>query len=470
MFRKEGFDLSTHVAIFMVRAKLWRVNIMVKNKIVGYLPDENPPVWKLILFALQQILVMFPATVLVALLTGFHVSTTLFASGFATLCFILITKRQIPLFYGSSFSYITAIVAITGVKELGQVAPDSLISQAQFGIMASGLVSIAAGFLINKFGKDKIDKVLPPTITGSISIVIGLSLAGNALQNASGNWTIALITLVATVLFSVYLKGTLGQLSILFGIILGYVISIPAGLVDFAKIASAPLITVPHFTFPTWSWSSMLAIMPIAIATIPESSAHLFQLDLYVNDLSKKLGRNKKYDIESKLGLNLIGDGIGDMVSALIGGPAGTNYGENLSTMAITKNFSTLVLIVAAVITMVLSFFGSLSELVFSIPAPVIGGITIYLFGVIAVQGVAIMINKNVDMFDTKNLSIISIILIIGIGGSFAFPDGLIPMFGMKLPAIATAAIFGIIINLALNAKTMKSSEEQSIEAEELAG
>lgn len=431
---------------------------MKETKVVGYLPDENPPAWKLILFALQQILVMFPATVLVALLTGFHVSTTLFASGFATLCFIFITKRKIPLFYGSSFSYITAIVAITGVKELGQIAPDSLISQAQFGIMASGLVSIAAGILINKFGKDKVDKVLPPTVTGSIAIIIGLSLAGSALGNASLNWPVALITLLSTILFSVYFKGTLGQLPILFGIILGYLISIPFGLVDFAKIASAPLLTVPHFTLPTWSWSAMLAIMPIAVATIPESSAHLFQLDLYVNDLSKKLGRKKEYKIADKLGLNLIGDGIGDMVSAAIGGPAGTNYGENLSTMAITKNFSTMVLIVASVITIVISFFGNLSALVLSIPGAVIGGITVYLFGVIGVQGIAIMISKNVDMFDTRNLAVISTILTIGIGGSFAFEGGLIPMFGLKLPAIATAAVFGIVLNLILSIKS--SSKE----------
>jgi uracil permease len=442
---------------------------MKDKKMVGYLPDENPPVWKLILFALQQILVMFPATVLVALLTGFHVSTTLFASGFATLCFILITKRKIPLYYGSSFSYITAVVAITGAHKLGQVAPDSLISQAQFGIMASGLVSILAGFVINKFGKDKIDKVLPPTITGSIAIIIGLSLAGSAMQNASENWGIAMVTLLATMIFSVFLKGTWGQLSILFGIILGYVISIPANLIDFAKIAASPLITVPHFTLPTLSWPSLIAIMPIAIATIPESSAHLFQLDLYVNDLSKKLGRNKKYDIEGKLGLNLIGDGIGDMVSAAIGGPAGTNYGENLSTMAITKNFSTLVLITAAVIAMGISFFGRLSEFVISIPSAVIGGISIYLFGVIGVQGVAIMINKKVDMFDTRNLCVISTMLTIGLGGTFAFEGGLIPVFGMKLPAIATASIFGILLNLVLNIKSPAATKEECAAREETA-
>jgi uracil permease len=231
------------------------------------------------------------------------------------------------------------------------------------------------------------------------------------------------------------------------------------GLVDFAKITSAPIITAPHFTLPVWSWSAMLAIMPIAIATIPESSAHLFQLDLYVNDLAKKLGRTKKYDISNRLGQNLIGDGVGDIVSALIGGPAGTNYGENLSTMAITRNFSSAVLIAAAVITIIISFFGNLSALVLSIPGAVIGGISIYLFGVIGVQGVAIMISNSIDLFNTKNLAIVSIILTVGLGGTFAFPGGLIPIFGAKLPAIATAAVFGIVLNLILNLKSISSKD-----------
>jgi uracil permease len=235
-----------------------------------------------------------------------------------------------------------------------------------------------------------------------------------------------------------------------------------------APVAGASLLTVPHFTLPTVNWATALAIMPIAIATIPESSAHLFQLDLYVNDLSKKLGRNKDYKIASKLGLNLIGDGLGDMISGLVGGPAGTNYGENLSTMAITRNFSSIMLVVAAVITMGISFFGKVSALVLSIPGAVIGGITIYLFGVIGVQGVAIMINKNVDMFDNKNLAIISTILTIGLGGSFGFAGGMIPVFGVKLPAIATAALFGILMNLILNAGSIFSREKKMTLAEKV--
>lgn len=187
-------------------------------KTVGYLPDENPPLGKLILFALQQIVVMFPVTVIVALLTGFHISTTLFASGLTTLCFILVTKGQIPLYYGSSFAYLAAITSITGFQfAAGQVAvpPDEKIQIAQFGIVMSGFVSIAAGFLINKFGKNTIDKILPPTITGTIAMIIGLSLAGNAILDAapqSGDplsswvWVVSLVTLFSTIFFSVYFK------------------------------------------------------------------------------------------------------------------------------------------------------------------------------------------------------------------------------------------------------------------------
>ncbi len=432
-----------------------------KPAVQGYLPDETPSFGKLILFALQQILIMFPATVTVALLTGFHVSTTIFASGLATLVFLFITKRQIPLYYGSSFSYIAAIIGITGAS-YGQLAPDALISQAQFGIICSGLVSIIAGLIIKRFGMKSIEKVLPPTVTGSIAVVIGISLAGTAITGAAGfdaatgqasssAWIAALITLVAVVLFSVYLKGIFGQLSILFGIIVGYIVSIPLGLIDFAAIWTGNIIAAPHFTLPTPNWPAVFAIMPIAIATIPESTAHLFQLDIYVNDLAKKKGKAGGYQIGDKLGQNLIGDGIGDMVSALFGGPAGTNYGENLSAMAITKNFSSNMLGVAAILAMALSFIEPISNAIRSVPSAVVNGACIFLFGAIGAQGIAIMINKTVDLFNTKNLAVIATILVVGLGGHYGFPNGNIPIFGANIPAIATAAVVGIILNLLLS-------------------
>lgn len=414
----------------------------------GLLPDEAPSLGRLVLFALQQFIVMFPATVLVALLTGFHVSTTVFASGFATLGFVLVTGGKIPLYYGSSFSYLAAVMSITGVK-YGVQASDLLISQAQFGIIMSGLVSMLVGFLVLKVGMERINKILPAPVTGSIAIVIGIALAGTALRadtGAAADWTISLVTLVATIFFSVVLKGVLGQLPILFGVLVGYIVALAMGKIDFAPIAAASFIQAPHFTLPSISWPAVLAIMPIAIATIPESTAHLFQIDIYVNNLAKKRGE-KEYKIADKLGRNLIGDGLGDMLASLFGGPAGTNYGENISTMAITKVFSVPVLIIAAIIAIIFSFFGQFAAAINTIPGPVIGGLSIYLFGVIAVQGVGIMVEKKVDLFDNKTLAIISTILVIGIGGTYQFPNG-IPFFGMQLPAIATAAVWGIVLNL----------------------
>lgn len=456
-----------------------------KNKVIGYLPDEKPTTWKLLLYALQQVIVMFPATITVALITGFQVSTTIFASGLATICFILITGKKIPLYYGSSFAYLTAIssmIATEGTKE--QIAsfaatgilPAELISYAQFGIIMSGFVSIAAGLIVRYSGRDAVEKILPPTITGSISMIIGLTLAGNALSDAAPNlsstgvyasswvWVVSLVTLLSTIIFARYLKGVLGQIPLLLGALVG---CLTAGLIYFfggsdyslfrsmsdaalnSSIWSFGPIAVPAFTLPKFSSAAVVAIMPIAIATIPESTAHIYQIDICVNDLAKKKGKGK-YNLVDKLDRNLIGDGICDMISGFIGGPAGTNYGENISTMAITKVFSIPVLIIASIIAMVISFFTPLMQVIYGIPLAVIGGLEIYLFGAIAAQGVAIMIDKKVDMFNTKNIAVIATIVVIGIGGQYAF-GGNIPFFGLNVPCIAGAAIFGIIINFILS-------------------
>jgi uracil permease len=446
---------------------------MSENQVIGYLPDEQPPFWKLLLYAIQQVIVMFPATVTVALLTGFHVSTTIFASGLATVCFVLITKKQLPLYYGSSFSYLPAIVGLMASEALTGYTLNEKIAVAQFGIVMSGFVSIAAGMIVNRFGKDAIDKVLPATVTGPIAMAIGLTLAANAIGDAAAipanlpeaakvaaanwAWGISLLTLLSTILFSVYLKGFWRQLPLLLGPVVGCLIAfIVRGAIglDFFKVlpetVNSGLFALPIFTLPKPSWLAVAAIMPIAIATIPESTAHVFQLDIYVNDLARKKKSAKRYDIASKLGLNLIGDGIGDIVAGLIGGPAGTNYGENISAMAITKVFSIPVLIGAAMIAMVISCFTPLINAIYAIPTPVIGGLEIYLFGAIAAQGIAIMMEKKVDMFSAKNIAVIATIMVIGVGGQYAF-GGNIPFFGLEVPCIAGAAIFGILLNLALS-------------------
>ncbi|MDD2418665.1 MAG: solute carrier family 23 protein, partial [Oscillospiraceae bacterium] len=356
-----------------------------------------------------------------------------------------------------------------------------------FGIILSGLVSIAAGLLVKFSGRNAVEKILPPSITGSIAMIIGLTLAGNALKDAApiaaeelagkagaaqvlGTnwvWVVSLATLLSTILFSRYLKGLFGQLPLLLGAIFGCVVAaiiFAFGGGDFNLFREMPeaaisssiwtspgnIIAVPAFTLPRYSLAAIIAIMPIAIATIPESTAHVYQLDIYVKDLEKKKVKKLGYSMANLLHKNLIGDGICDMVSGFIGGPAGTNYGENISTMAISKVFSVPVMFAAGIIAMIISFFTPLVSVIYGIPLAVIGGLEIYLFGSIAAQGIAIMIDKKVDMFSAKNLAVIATIMVIGIGGQYAF-GGNIPFFGIKVPCIAGAAIFGIILNLILS-------------------
>ncbi len=467
------------------------------NQSVGYLPDETPSFWKLLLYAIQQVIVMFPATITVALITGFQVSTTIFASGLATLCFILITGKKIPLYYGSSFAYLTAISSMVASEgsaeqiaswEATGILPPELISQAQFGIIMSGFVSIAAGLIVRFAGSKAVEKLLPASITGSVAMIIGLTLAGNALgdaipkfdEGATAHTTaqtmwiiVALVTLFSTVIYSRYLKGLLGQLPLLLGALTGCAVAgIIYGITDISifrqvpeaaleasvwKLGDGSIFALPAFTLPKFSLPALVAIMPIAIATIPESTAHIYQLDIYVNDVAKKKGKGK-YNMSSLLHKNLIGDGICDMISGFVGGPAGTNYGENISTMAITKVFSVPVLAAAAILAMIVSCFTPLIKVIYGIPLAVIGGLEIYLFGAIAAQGIAIMIDKKVDMFDSKNIAVIASVMVIGIGGNYAF-GGNIPVFGMQVPCIAGAAIFGIFLNLILSIGQKKKNK-----------
>ena len=454
---------------------------MVKDN-YGYLPEECPSTGKLLLYALQQVIVMFPATITVALITGFQVSTTIFASGLATLCFIFITGKKIPLYYGSSFAYLSAVASMAMAEGTAEqlaswdstgILPTELISKAQFGIIMSGFVSIAAGLLVRKFGKDTIEKILPPSITGPISMIIGLTLAGNALGDAipkdeggfANAWVVvSLVTLLSTIFYSKYLKGFLGQIPLLLGAATGSLCAAIIYLVGgadynlFRAISDESLnslwsigpFAIPAFSLPKFSLTSLIAIMPIAIATIPESTAHMYQLDIYVEDVAKKKGKKLGYSLIDMLDKNLIGDGLCDMISGFVGGPAGTNYGENISTMAITKVFSVPVLMVASIIAMVVSCFTPLIKAIYGIPLAVIGGLEVYLFGAIAAQGIAIMIDKKVDMFSSKNIAVIASIMVVGLGGQYAF-GGNIPFFGMSIPCVAGASIFGILLNALLS-------------------
>ena len=431
------------------------------RKIPGYLPNEVPPIGRMIILGFQHVLTMFPATAFCALLTGFHLSTVLFVAGMATIVALILAKwrigKFIPLFYGSSFSYLTAYLAITNAQ-WGVPASDELISLMQAGILVTGVINIIIGFIIKAVGKEAIDKVLPPVVTGSVACIIGFGLGFAALDMAAANWLVAIVTLVVTILMSVYLrgKGFIGMIPILLGAIVGYLVSWPLGLIDFSGVAAANWLVVPHFTFPTFTGAmvvtSIFSISIMAIATIPESTAHLYQISLYVDRYADSVGE-EPYHLDEYIGFNLILDGIGDFINGLFGSTAGTNYGENNSLMAITLNYSGPVLIMAGAISMILGFIGKLSALVASVPLAVSGGLAIYLFGVIGMQGIALMVENNVSLFSARNLAVGAVIMVVGIGGNIGYPNGFLPIpifqsvFPSGLPAIATAAVLGILIN-----------------------
>jgi uracil permease len=285
-----------------------------------------------------------------------------------------------------------------------------------------------------------------------VAIVIGIALSREALDMATDQWGIALVTLLLTILFSVYLRGRglIGMLPVLLGAICGYIVAAVTGNVDLAPFREASWFGFPEFQLPAFTsdgaWRSIATIAPIAIATIPESTAHLYQVSVYVDELADEMER-PRLEIKRLIGLNLILDGISDMINGMLGASSGTNYGENNSLMAITRNFSAPVLAAAGVIAMLLAFIGKLAGLVATIPVAVTGGLAIYLFGVIGMQGIALMISERVNLFDPRQLAIGAVVLILGIGGD-TFEGGNIPMFGWELPAIATSAVAGIVINL----------------------
>lgn len=434
-----------------------------KSNIVGYLPPDVPPWGAMLSLGLQQVLTMFPATVLVAILTKFDIGVTLLASGIGTIVALLVSGRRIPLYYGSSFSYITVVVTTMLLYDKGcfesaaTYCPDG-VRIVQVGIMGTAIIEILIGLLIMRVGKEALDRVLPPIITGSVAVVIGIALAGAALNNASANWGVALITLLVTVGFSVYLqgKGLIGMLPILLGAIVGWLVSIPLGLVDFSKIGAAAWIRVPNITFPAFgdphAWAAVTGIALIAIATIPESTAHLYQMSLYIDQLAKELGR-QPLEIKRLIGLNLISDGSDDLVVGFLGGCAGTNYGENNSLMAITRCYSVPVLMTAGVMAILLGFVGKLAAIVETLPGAVVGGLSIYLFGVIGMQGIALIQSEKVNLFNPKELAIGATILVAGIGGNLGLKDGMFPfnipvVFPNGIPAIVFAAILGILLNL----------------------
>lgn len=436
----------------------------VTGPVFGYLPQDVPPLGAMLSLGFQQLLTMFPATVLVAILTKFDIGVTLFATGIGTIVALLVSNRKIPMYYGSSFSYITVVQTVMMLyakdcftSTTTSYCPDG-VRLVQVGILGTAVLEILIGLLIMRVGKESLDRVLPPVVTGSIALVIGVALAGSALSNASTNWLVAFITLIATIAFSVYLqgKGLLGMLPILFGALAGYIASAALGIIDYSVVTNAEWLRVPAFTFPAFgdprAWGAMLGISLIAIATVPESTAHLYQMSLYIDALAKEMGR-APLEIKKLIGLNLVADGSDDLVVGILGGCPGTNYGENNSLMAITRNYSVPVLMAAGGMAILLGFVGKLAGAVQSIPTAVTGGLAIYLFGIIGMQGVALIQSEKVNLFEPRNLAVSATIIILGIGGNLALKNQVFPfqipgIFPDGIPAIVFAALVGILLNL----------------------
>lgn len=390
--------------------------------------------------SLQHLFAMFGSTVLVPILVGLNPGIALFSSGVGTLMYILITKGKIPAYMSSSFSFIVPMVAL--MKTVGYPG----IAQ---GTIAVGVVYLIASLIVAAIGSDWIDRALPPIVVGPIVIVIGLSLAGTAAKDATMNgknydvkyFIVALVTALVTVAFNMYLKGFWSQIAILLGIIVGYLIAVACGLVNFTPVLQTPWFKIPDFEIPFvtyrphFYWGAIVSLAPIAFVTMTEHMGHIMVLDgLTHRNFFKDPGLNH----------TLAGDGTASILAGLIGGPPITSYGENIGVMAITKIYSVWVIGGAAVLAMIFGFVGKLSALIQSIPSPVIGGISFLLFGVIASSGLRILIDNHVDFNQKRNLMIGSLILVIGIGNAY------LQIGQYQFSGLAVATILGIILNLVL--------------------
>lgn len=412
--------------------------------------NEKPKVAKWIILALQHVFAMFGATILVPILvnsaageTVLTIPVALVTSGIGTLIYILCTKGKSPVYLGSSFAFIAPLVAAF-LK--GGVAG------AMTGVMAVGLMYIIFSIIIKLIGKNWIDKLLPPVVIGPMIMIIGLGLAPSAISQiglATGadiDWksvSVALITFLTTAIVMVRGKGFVKVIPFLIGILVGYISAICFGLVDFTPVLEASFFSIPSFMIPFVnyipSFSALLTIAPIALVTICEHIGDHTALGAIIGkDLLKNPGLEK----------TLLGDGIATFVAGLLGGPANTTYGENTSVVGMTKVASVWVIGLAAIFAICLGFLGKFTAIVYTIPNPVLGGVSLLLYGFIAVNGLKVLIQNQIDFGKSKNVVVASTMLVLGLGGaaiSIVSGDLAITVSGMSL-----AAIVGILLNLCL--------------------
>ena len=421
---------------------------MKQESTVDLLLDVNqrPSAGKGILLSFQHVFAMFGATILVPLILGMPVSVALFASGVGTLIYMISTGFKVPVYLGSSFAFITAMSL--AMKEMG-----GDVSAAQTGVILTGLVYVLVAAGVRFAGTKWIDKLLPPIIIGPMIIVIGLGLAGSAVTNAGlvadGNWKNALVAVV-TFLIAAFIntkgKGFLRIIPFLFAIIGGYLFALTLGLVDFTPVLKANWFEIPGFYLPFSTGGAFkeynlyfgpetIAILPIAIVTISE----------HIGDhtvLGQICGR--QFLKEPGLHRTLLGDGIATSVSAFLGGPANTTYGENTGVIGMTRIASVSVIRNAAFIAIALSFLGKFTALISTIPNSVLGGMSILLYGVIASNGLKVLIKERVDFAQMRNLIIASAMLVLGLGGA------ILKLGPVTLSGTALSAMTGIILNLIL--------------------
>lgn len=402
---------------------------------------DKPPFWTWFGLSLQHLFSMFGATVLVPLLVGLNPGVALFTSGVGTLLHMLVTRGNIPAYMGSSFAFIIPMTSL--MKTVGYPG----VAQ---GIISVGLVYLVVAAIVTFIGTRWIDRLFPAELVGPIIVVIGLSLAGSAassatMLNGKYDWKIfvvALITLLGTIAFNMFLKGFLGLLSVLLGIIFGYIVALVFGLVDLSPVAAAHWFQLPDFeTFIgkdgfQFYPAAVLSMAPLALVTFSEHLGHLMVL-------SKVTG----HDFFKNPGLKrtLAGDGTASIVAGLVGGPAVTSYGENIGVMQLSRVYSVWVIGGAAAFAVVFSFIGKLSALISTIPGAVTGGVGFVLYGVIAAAGLQVIVDNKIDYTQKRNLMIAAPILVIGIGN---FHLQLGPQVDFSGVAIAT--LLGIILNLTL--------------------
>lgn len=439
--------------------------------------NDKPKTSQLLTLSLQHMFAMFGSTILVPTLTGLSPAIALLTSGVATLFFLLITRFQVPAYLGSSFAFIAPMIVAT--KSFG--GPGG----AMLGAMLVGVTYGIVALVIWKTGYKWLMRLLPPIVVAPVIMVIGLGLAATAvdmsmnetLQNGTkvyhvSYFIIALITLAAAILVNNFIKGVVSTMPILLGLIAGYVAALISdkiagtNFIDFSKVVDAPWVAAPNFLIPGVDYAIhftptiILAMVPIVIVTISEHIGHQLVLGKIVK---------RNYIKNPGLNRSLLGDGLGTFLSALVGGPPKTTYGENIGVLVLTRVFSVWVIGGAAVFAMLLSFSGKLMALVSTIPTPVLGGVSILLFGIIASSGLRMLVENKIDFDHKRNLVIASVILILGIGGGKILWQNAfgIEGYNFAIEGMALAAIVGVILNVILPGKAQPDIELQAEEERE---